>query len=109
MRIVLFLATQMSNALSDSDRQQVLVLYLRSSALDSGVVAWATYDGTGRTVHMAGDEDQPPYKSGVRALEDGWRLFQASQLQPHVSGDEFRTSYLKYEFLFEKIVSINHD
>lgn len=38
-------------------RQIVLVLYLRDSALDSGVMAWATYDGTGRTSHMAGDAE----------------------------------------------------
>ncbi len=96
-------------AFSESDRQQVLVLYLSSSALDSSVIAWANYDGTGRTIHMAGDEDRPPYKSGLSALEDGWRLFQASPLQPHGSGDEFRTSYLKYEFFFEKIVTTGHD
>ena len=37
------------------------------------------------------------------ALLDGWRLFQASTLEQHKSGDEFRTGYLKYEFFFEKI------
>ena len=95
--------------MSDSDsqtllRQQVLVLYLRSSALDAQVVGWANYDGTGQTTHMAGDADEPPYKTGLDALKDGWRLFQASQLDPHTPGDEFRTSYLKYEFFFEKLV-----
>ena len=37
-------------------RQQVLVLYLANSALDTAVIAWAMYDGTGRRMHMAGDE-----------------------------------------------------
>ena len=85
-------------------RQQVLVLYLKSSALDTEVAAWATYDGTGKTRHMAGDAATPPYKTGLGALEDGWRLIQASPLQPHPAGDEFRTSYLKYEFFFEKLI-----
>ena len=85
-------------------RQQVLVLYLRSSALDSGVVAWAVYDGTGDETHMAGDADEPPYATGLAALRDGWRLFQAAQLANHGVGEEFRTGYLKYEFFFEKIV-----
>ncbi len=85
-------------------RQQVLVLYLQTSALDSDVIGWSEYDGTGTDVHMAGDSDEPPYDSGLDALRDGWRLFQASQLQPHAPGDEFRTGYLKYEFFFEKLV-----
>ena len=85
-------------------RQQVLVLYLKSSALDTEVAAWATYDGTGHTRHMAGDTDTPPYRTGLGALKDGWRLIQASSLQPHAAGDEFRTSYLKYEFFFEKLI-----
>lgn len=84
-------------------RQQVLVLYLRSSALDSGVVAWAEYDGTGQERHMAGDSAEPPYATGLAALQDGWRLIQASPLIDHVPGSEFRTGYLKYEFFFEKL------
>jgi hypothetical protein len=88
-------------------RQQVLVLYLASSALDTPVIAWANYDGTGRTQHTSGDAEQPPYESGLAALEDGWRLIQASTLTPHAPGDEFRTSYLKYEFFFEKLVQLD--
>ena len=88
----------------NSLRQQVLGLFVASSALDSGVVAWAFYDGTGRTTRMAGDEDEPPYATGLAALEDGWRLIQASPLVNHGAGDEFRTGYLKYEFFFEKLI-----
>ncbi len=87
-------------------RQKVLVLYLANSALDSPVVGWAQYDGTGKTFHMAGDADQPPYKTGLAALRDGWRLFQASQLLPHARGEEFDLAYLKYEFYFERIVEV---
>lgn len=84
-------------------RQEVMVLYLESSALDARVIGWAHYDGTGRREHMAGDAEEPPYTTGLAALRDGWRLFQASQLLPHAPGDEFRTGYLKYEFFFEKL------
>jgi len=89
-----------------AQRQRVLVLYLSTSALDSSVVAWANYDGTGRTRPMAGDESEPPYRTGVSALRDGWRLIQASPLIHHTQGDEFRTGYLKYEFFFEKLEEI---
>jgi hypothetical protein len=85
-------------------RQKVLVLYLANSALDAPVIAWAHYDGTGETLHMAGDQDQPPYLTGLDALKDGWRLFQASQLMPHARGEEFDVAYLKYEFFFEQLV-----
>ena len=87
-------------------RQKVLVLYLANSALDSPVIAWAHYDGTGKTLHMAGDQDQPPYATGLDALKDGWRLFQAAQLLPHARGEEFDVAYLKYEFFFEQLVEI---
>jgi hypothetical protein len=86
-------------------RQHVLILYLESSALDSRVIAWSNYDGSGRSRHMAGDQDEPPYATGLHAMRDGWRLFQASTLNPHAPGDEFRTGYLKYEFFFEQLVT----
>lgn len=88
-------------------RQQVLVLYLANSALDAPVVAWAVYDGTGGSRPMAGDNDEAPFRTGVDALKDGWRLFQAAQILPHQRGAEFDLSYLKYEFFFEKLVEMD--
>lgn len=87
-------------------RQQVLLLYLGHSALDAPVIAWSFWDGTGAAESMAGDTEEPPYASGLAAIRDGWRLFQVSPLLPHASGDEFRTGYLKYEFLFEKLIDV---
>jgi hypothetical protein len=84
-------------------RQQVLVLYLDNSALDSRVVGWACYDGTGRTSPTTGDRDEPPYSTGLAALLDGWRLFQAAQLIPPYPNHEYDTSYLKHEFFFERV------
>ena len=84
-------------------KQRVLVLYLANSALDAPVVGWSAYDGTGRTTPTAGDGDEPPYETGVDALRDGWRLFQASQLIPPNPGHEYDTSFLKHEFFFEKL------
>ena len=70
-------------------RQKILVLYTANSALDSPVIGWSVYDGTGQTRPMAGDQDEPPYRTGVDALKDGWRLIQAAQLLPHGRGEEF--------------------
>jgi hypothetical protein len=83
-------------------RQQVLILYLANSALDSRVVSWAMYDGTGEREHLPGDSGEPPYATGLSALRDGWRLIQMSQLNPPAPGREFTVSYQRYEFLFEK-------
>lgn len=88
--------------LSDQ-RQSVLVLYLANSALDSSVVGWSIYDGTGEASYHAGDLAEPPYKSGLAALRDGWRLFQVSQLTRPCPGAEYDTSYLRHEFLFERL------
>ena len=85
-------------------RQQVLVLYLKSPALDSPTIGWARYDGTGQATGEPGDSSQPPYPDGLAALVDGWRLIQASPVSAHAPGTEFTTAYLKYEFFFEKLV-----
>ncbi|WP_106209413.1 hypothetical protein [Kineococcus rhizosphaerae] len=87
-------------------RQQVMVLYLGTSALDSTVIGWTRYDGTGRSRPTMGDSDEPPYATGLDALLDGWRLLQVSQLLPHAEGHEYDTAYLPYEFLFEKLVDV---
>ncbi len=88
-------------------RQNVLVLYLGDSSLDSPVVAWSYWDGTGTADRMAGDEAEPPYRTGLDALRDGWRLFQTSPLLPHAPGTETQTAYLKYEFCFEQLVEVD--
>ena len=85
-------------------RQQVMVLYLGTSALDSAVIGWTRYDGTGRSHPTTGDSDEPPYETGLAALVDGWRLLQMSQLLSHAEWHEYDTAYLPYEFLFEKLV-----
>jgi hypothetical protein len=97
----------MSVITQPSVRQQVLVLYLATSALDSPVIGWSTYDGTGRTAPTTGDSDEPPYETGVAALLDGWRLLQASQLLPPYPGHEYQVSFLKHEFLFERLVTLD--
>jgi hypothetical protein len=87
-------------------RQQVLFLYLSTSALDSDVIGWSSYDGTGRTTPTTGDSDEPPYETGVDALRDGWRLLQVSQLLPPSAGHEYDVSFLKHEFMFERLIDL---
>ena len=35
-------------------RQKVLVLYLKLPSLEGEVISWATFDGTGKKLHMTG-------------------------------------------------------
>jgi hypothetical protein len=87
-----------------TERQQVLHLWLSSSALDSTVLGWAFFDGAeGAGPTPAVD---PPYATGVSALVDGWHLLQVSQLIPAYPGSERETSFLKHEFVFTRLVSL---
>lgn len=87
-------------------RQQVLVLYLNDSALDSPVRGWSVYDGAAQGRPTTGDGIEAPYETGLDALKDGWRLFQASQLIPPIPGHEHDTSFLKHEFWFERLADV---
>lgn len=88
----------------DDRRQQVLVLWLASSALDGRVLGWAFYDGTqGAGPQPHGD---PPYLTGVDALVAGWRLLQMSPLVAPFPGHERDTSFLRHEFLFERLADL---
>ncbi len=84
-------------------RQQILYLWLAESALDTPVVGWAFHDGSkgaGSGISRA----DPPYATGVSALEDGWFLIQSSQIPPLAAGAEHATGYLPNEFVFERRV-----
>lgn len=86
-------------------RQQVLVLCLRTPELDAPVTAWSFYDGSGRGERLeARSHGRPPYDTGVAALEDGWRLIQLGPPSPPPPGDEHRVSFLKHEYVFERLV-----
>jgi hypothetical protein len=88
-------------------RQKVLVLYLSNSALDSKVLAWSIYDGTGKEAHTTGNSDVPPYTTGLDALKAGWRVIQFPQMIPPYPGDEYSTSFLKHEFIFEQLEDVD--
>ncbi len=93
--------------MATAQRQKVLTLYLSTSALDSRVVGWAIYDGTGNDSHTTGDNNEAPYDTGLDALKDGWRLIQHPVLIPPYPGEEYSTSFMKYGFVFEKLEDIS--
>jgi hypothetical protein len=85
-----------------SARQQVLMMWLASPSLDAHVLGWSFFDGTAGTGPQPAAD--PPYGTGVAALVDGWRLLQMSPLIPPVPGRERDTSFLKHEFVFERMI-----
>lgn len=87
-------------------RQQVLILYLQNSSLDSQVMAWTRYDGHDRDRYTTGDSDEPPYETGLDAVCDGWRLLQVAQLLPP-TGIPYDTSFLNHEFYFEHLEAVD--
>lgn len=87
-------------------RQQLLILYLANSDLGSPTQAWSFYDGAGDKTGMAGDSDTPPYPTVLAAMQDGWRVIQLPALQPPRAGQEHETSYLKFEVVLEKLVTL---
>ncbi len=90
----------------NQQRQKIMILYLGSSALDSNVKGWTFYDGTGQEAHTTGDGSERPYATGLDALQDGWRVLQFPQLIPPYPNMELTTSFIMYEFIFEKLVEI---
>ncbi len=87
-----------------TQRQQILILWLASSSLDTRVLGWAFHDGTaGAGPQPVGD---PPYSTGVDAMTHGWRMIQMSPLLPAHPGQERETSFLKHEFTFERILDV---
>ncbi len=88
-------------------RQKVLVLYLATSALDSEVLGWTIYDGTGKEAHTTGDSEKRPFSTGLEALKAGWRVIQFPQLIPPYPNMELTTSFMQHEFIFEQLEEID--
>lgn len=78
-------------------RQHVLHLWLAAAALDTEVAAWASYGGPASGAPRF-DGPDPPYRTGVDAIADGWSLLQA----PGPIGIDAANGELGCEFVFER-------
>lgn len=91
-------------------RQQILILHLANPDLDSQAVAWALYDGAAPRDQLqmqSGDQDEPPYRSVLDAMRDGWFVIQVPTLPYFVRGQEHETGHLPYEYILEKRVMVD--
>ncbi len=85
-------------------RQQLLILCAASPDLQSPVVAWSLYDGAGDATSMPGASDVVPYPTVLAAMRDGWRVLQIPSLARAAPGTEYEPSFLKWEYVLERIV-----
>lgn len=91
-------------------RQQILILHLTNPDLASRTIAWALYDGAAPSDQkqmQSGDSDEPPYRSVLAAMRDGWNVLQIPTLPYFVRGQEFETGHLPYEYVLERKVEID--
>ena len=88
-----------------TQRQQVLYLWLAEGAIDTETIGWAFHDGTAGQ-GPALPEGDPPYATGLAALEAGWFLIQSPAPYPLIPGAEHEVSYLANEFVFERRVDV---
>lgn len=88
-------------------RQKLLVLYLGNSSPNSDVIGWSLYDGSSNETFEATGKNEPPYKTCLEAMRDGWRVIQFPTLQNATKGSEFDLGYLEFEFILEKWESKN--
>ena len=71
-------------------RQQVLVLYLASSALDARVVGWSTYDGTGETAPDHGGQRRPAVRDRAGRAEGRLAAVPGRAAAPAAAGSRVR-------------------
>ncbi len=84
-------------------RQKLLVLYTGNSAPSAPVVAWSLWDGTTNEQPEPEHEPQPPYRTVLDAMRDGWRVINFPPLTPPQVGREYEVDYFKFEFVLEKL------
>src|SRR4051812_43483653 len=92
-------------------RQQILILHLATSSLESKTVAWALFDGAAQPDQrqmQSGDTEEPPYGSVLAAMQDGWFVIQAPTLPIYIPGHEHETGHLPYEYMLERKVDLDN-
>ena len=86
-------------AIAGERQQRVLYLSSQSTNMRSPVSAWVLYDPTQPSKPQLPSPD-PPYKTVLEALADGWRVvqFPVSKMYEHRGEND----YVGFEFVLEK-------
>jgi len=89
-------------------RQKILILYSSTPDLHSGIGAWRFMMEREKNTIRPADSEEPPYSSVLAAMKDGWRVIQFPQQFPAYPGMELSTSYLRFEYILEKMEDVDH-
>ena len=81
-------------------RQQLLYLTAQSTNLRSGVVGWVLYDPT-KDQEPKVPSDEPPYKSVLDAVTDGWHVLQFPISKMYEYKD-LGNDYVGFDFILQK-------
>lgn len=95
-----------------AQRQQLLFLHLANPDPAAPTVAWALFDGAAPKNDrqmQSGDQSEPPYRSVLDAMRDGWFVLQVPTLPYFVAGREHETGHLPYEYVLERKITLDDD
>ncbi|MDA0710838.1 MAG: hypothetical protein O3B73_11580 [bacterium] len=82
--------------------QDVLVFFQTMPALDVKPVAWAYYEASKGPVRDLVEENEPPYKTAMAAMRDGWQVIQMSELKHRSPEDGYDLGPLPYQIVLSK-------
>ena len=80
--------------------QRVLYLTAKSTNLHAAVVGWALYDPT-KVREPTPPSEEPPYRSVLEAVGDGWRVVQFPVSSSYQYKD-LDNDYVGFDFVLEK-------
>lgn len=90
--------------------QDVLVLFQSTPALDATVTAWSRYEASkGDRISDLLDEAEPPYRTAMEAMRDGWQVIQMSELKQRSPEDAYEDGPLPYQVVLSKLSEIEED
>ena len=83
--------------------QDILVFFQTSPALDVEPAAWARYEASkGTGIDDLLEEDEPPYKSALAAMRDGWQVIQMGEMKHRSEVDGYELGPLPYQTVLSK-------
>ncbi|MAP91728.1 hypothetical protein CMK15_09250 [Candidatus Poribacteria bacterium] len=82
--------------------QKIMYLHSKSTNIQSPLSGWAIYDPYKDNIPKLTSQN-PPYKSVLDAVSDGWRILQFPRPENFPFSD-IDNSYLTFEFILEKFI-----
>ena len=83
--------------------QDILVLFQSTPGLDANVTAWSRYEASKWSkISDLPDETDPPYRTAMEAMCDGWQVIQMSELKQRSPDDAYEDGPLPYQTVLSR-------